>query len=112
MELIFIMVPAKAKSSARETPVTMSGFVMGMLVMVMTRRRMRARMEWIPTAAMVPRMVAITLDSTAMIRELPSRRNSESSRNSAPYCEKVNPFHVAMSVPLLKEEATRTIMGI
>ena len=46
----FIMI--KANSNAKETPVTISGLVMGMLVRVIASALGRRRMEWMPTAAM------------------------------------------------------------
>ena len=90
----------------------MSGLVMGMLVMVMTRLRILPRMEWMPTAAMVPSTVASRLESTAMISELRSRRSRLPSRNSSAYCRRVKPSNVARSVPVLKLATTSTIIGI
>ena len=41
--------PMNTKSSARLTPVTISGLTSGMFVSVITSRRMRPRMAWMPT---------------------------------------------------------------
>ena len=63
--------PMNTNSSISDTPVTMSGFIMGMLVTVITVwDRARERMRWMPTAAMVPMTVAILAESTASSRVL------------------------------------------
>ena len=105
-------VPVKAKSSASETPVTISGLVMGMLVSVITAARSRPRALWRPTAAMVPRIVARTLERTAIIREFNNSRKRSESRKSSPYCERVKPLKTAMSLPVLKLATASTTMGI
>ena len=112
MDLMRSRLPAKANSSARETPVTISGLVMGMFVSVMTAERIFPRILWMPRAATVPRTVAIRLDSTAMNRELRSSVSSVPSRNSSAYWWKVKPLKTATSAPLLKEAMASTIIGI
>ena len=63
--------PMNTNSSISDTPVTMSGFIMGMLVTVITVwDSSRERMRWMPTAAMVPMTVATLAESTAKIRVL------------------------------------------
>ena len=111
-ELVFKTVPANANSSASATPVTISGFVMGMLVMVMTAERSRPFMPWMPTAAIVPTMVEMSVASSAMMTELRSSVRSVPSRNRLAYCRSVKPLKLAMSVPVLNEAMARTIIGI
>ena len=54
--------PKKAtKSRHRETPVTISAFIMGMLFTVVRMCRGRRRMAWKPMAAKVPAKVATTV---------------------------------------------------
>ena len=93
-----IITPAKANSSARETPVTISGFVSGMFVTAIVTRRIRPDMARMPIAAMVPRTVATTEAITAIMTEFASSGSSTPSRKRAPYCANVKPFHTAMSV--------------
>ena len=85
---------------------------MGMFVSVMTALRSLPFMPWMPTAAIVPKTVAASVESTAMISEFSSRRRSALSRKRFAYCESVKPLNVAMSVPALKDAMPSTIMGI
>ena len=101
-----------ANKSASATPVTMSGFVMGILVSVMTALRICPFIEWMPTAAMVPKNVARRLDRIAMISEFRSSVRSVSSRKRFAYWRKVKPLKVAMSRPSLNEATASAIMGI
>ena len=60
---------ANTNSSIREIPVTMSGFIMGMFVTVITALRSRLdHILWMPTAARVPMTVAST-ESTRVLRK-------------------------------------------
>ena len=111
IELIFSIVPVNANRSASATPVTISGFVIGMFVSVMTALRIRPFIEWMPTAAMVPKNVAIRLERIAMMREFRSSVRSVSSRKRFAYCRKVKPLKVAMSRPSLNEATASTIIG-
>ena len=62
---------ANTNSSIREIPVTMSGFIMGMFVTVITALRSRLeRILWMSTAARVPMTVASTAASTESTRVL------------------------------------------
>ena len=83
MLFIFSIVPTKAKSSASETPVTISGFVMGMFVMLMDSLRSLGLMEFMPIAAAVPKTVAMTEAMTATITEFRSSGRSTPSENSS-----------------------------
>ena len=111
IELIFSIVPVNANKSARATPVTISGFVIGMFVSVMTALRIWPFIEWMPTAAIVPTTVAMTLESTAMISELRRSVSSVESLKRFAYCRKVKPLKVAMSRPSLNEATASTIIG-
>ena len=90
----------------------MSGFVIGMSVSVMTARRSRPFMLWMPTATIVPITVAMSVESTAMMREFPSSASSVRSRNRFTYCPSVKPLKLAMSVPELNDATPSTIMGM
>ena len=85
---------------------------MGILVSVMTALRSLPFMPWMPTAAIVPTAVAISVESTAMMSELSSSRRSVLSRNRFAYCESVKPLKVAISVPALNDATPSTIMGM
>ena len=61
-------VPINTKSSASETPVTISGFDIGIFVTDITRLRVRFFILLMPSAAVVPSKVATTLEATARIR--------------------------------------------
>ena len=111
IELIFSIIPVNANKSARATPVTISGFVIGMFVSVMTALRIWPFIEWMPTAAMVPKNVAMRLERIAMMREFRSSVRSVSSRKRFAYCRKVKPLKVAMSRPSLNEATASTIIG-
>jgi len=82
--LTFRSVPTKANSSASETPVTISGFVRGMLVTPMTVRFMRGPIACMPSAAMVPRAVASSEEMTATMKEFAKSGSSTPSRKSSP----------------------------
>ena len=112
IELMRSIVPVKANSSARATPVTISGFVIGMFVSVMTALRSLPFIEWMPTAAIVPTTVAMTLESTAMISELRRSVSSVESLKRFAYCRSVKPLNVAMSRPVLNEATASRIIGI
>ena len=106
-----MVLPTKMNSRERLTPVTISGLVMGMLVRLMTTLRIFGFMLWIPTAATVPKTVAMRLESTATRTELPSRDSRVSSRKSRAYCWKVKPSKRVISLPVLKEARISTAIG-
>ena len=110
--LSFIICPANAKSSASETPVTISGFVSGIFVTAIVMRRIRPDMARMPMAAIVPSTVATSEAITATMTEFASSGSSTPSRKSAPYCANVKPFHTAISVPALNDATASTIIGI
>ena len=83
MLFIFSIVPTKAKSSASETPVTISGLVSGIFVTPIVKRRRRGPMECMPRAAQVPRIVANIEDRSATITEFSSSGSSTLSRKSS-----------------------------
>ena len=69
-----------------ETPVTISGFIMGMFVTVSTERANHFRLERsMANAHSVPRTVASREDSTARMSEFFSAFSASPSRNSSPY---------------------------
>lgn len=74
--LSFIICPANAKSSASETPVTISGFVSGIFVTAIVMRRIRPDMARMPMAAMVPSTVATSEAITATMTEFASSGSS------------------------------------
>ena len=60
--------PTKTNRSMRDTPVTISGFIMGIFVTVISELlKSPRRIRNIATAAAVPRTVAITAESAARI---------------------------------------------
>ena len=84
MLFIFIIVPTKAKSSASETPVTISGFVSGIFVTPMVKLRSLGPIEWMPMAAAEPITVAISEEITATMTELSRSGSSTLSLNNSP----------------------------
>ena len=73
-------------SSIIDTPVTISGFIIGMLVTVMiVLLAARFFSLKIPTAATVPMIVAISEDETASTRVFLSAASVAPSRNSSRY---------------------------
>ena len=60
----------KTNRSIMDTPVTISGLIMGRYVKFIIADFIHLFMELIPTAAAVPMIVAIREDTTAMIRVL------------------------------------------
>ena len=111
--------PAKApqplknttNSRHRLTPVTISAFIMGMLLTELTMARRRRLMAYRPMAANVPAMAATMVDSSDTIRVVYTlfmiRRLD--SRDSYHFREK--PFQTLELVPALKEKTMRMIMG-
>ena len=107
-----IRVPTKTNSRERDTPVTISGLVMGILVRFMASLRILGFRPLMPTAATVPKAVATKLASTDTIRELRSSSSRLSSSNSRTYCFRVKPSKCVMFLPVLKDATTSTAMGI
>ncbi len=103
--------PIKTNRSASEIPETISGFVRGMLVTDITSRRVRCRIAWMPSAAVVPKKVAIRLESTAMTTELRSRGRSVRSLNSSAYWCRVKPSKEVISFPVLNDATISTRIG-
>ena len=62
----------ETNSKLKETPVTISGLVMGILVRFMTTLRILGLRLWMPTAATVPKAVATAVETTEITMELRS----------------------------------------
>lgn len=90
---------------------TISAFIMGMLLTEFTTARRRRLMAYSPMAANVPAMAATMVDSSDTIRVVYTlfmiRRLD--SRDSYHFREK--PFQTLELVPALKENTMRMIMG-
>lgn len=105
-------VPTNTKRSIIETPVTISGFIMGILVTELTSPRIRReRIRSSPTAAQVPITVAVTAELTARISVLRSASKTSLLRKSSRYQYRENPAKTPVLAVLLKENSIRTIMG-
>ena len=106
-------VATATKSSIMDTPVTISGFIMGMLVtLMMGFWRYLRFMRWSPRAPKVPRTVAHTEELTASTRELRRAEKASSSWNSSSYQTKEKPENSARLPDSLKEKTISTAMGI
>ena len=106
------MVAAATNSSIMETPVTISGFIMGILVTVCTApRSQRLRMVCSPSAPKVPMTVAISAALTASTTELRREVSASSSANSSRYHFSDTPVKDARLPPSLKENIISTRMG-
>jgi len=95
-----------------EIPVTMSGMVMGRLVMVIMTACGRLRMAWMPMAASVPSTVAAMAAITAMDSVTYSDFMMAWSPNSSTYQRRENPSHLARLLPALKLCTISTAMGV
>ena len=65
-----------------------------------------------PTAEIVPKIVAIRLARIDTSRELPSSFSRLRSWKSRSYCRRVKPWNSVISLPVLKEATISTAMGI
>ena len=79
-------VPTKTNRSIIETPVTISGFIIGTFVIELTMPRIRReRIRSSPTAAHVPMTVAVSDEVTASISVFLKALNTSPLLNSSPY---------------------------
>ena len=101
----------KAKIIIRDTPVTRSGLMTGILVAAMTRLRLRRFMELMPMAAVTPRTVAHREDRKAMDRVTLRASMMFLSLSRAAYQSSVNPVQLPMVRDSLKEYTISTRMG-
>jgi hypothetical protein len=97
--------------SIREIPVTISAFIMGMLVMPMMKERILAENANIAIHAKVPIIVAKIVDRTAMDNVLNSASATASSSSRLRYQLRVKPPHFALDLLELKERTIRVMMG-
>ena len=97
--------PTKTNRSIIDTPVTISGFIIGMLVVVIMAVRTNLRFIWkIPTVLKVPKTVAITEDKTAKIRVFLRASMVELSFKSSPYHLSEKPPKTDVLLEALKEK--------
>ena len=104
---------ANTNSSIIETPVTISGFTMGKLVMFIMTRFGSRFMEFMPMAAMVPSTVEAMAAATAIISVFLRASIISRSSKSFSYQRRENPLNtvrLAVSVSL-KEKTISTKMG-
>ena len=104
---------ADTNSSISETPVTISGFTMGKLVIFIMMRLGNRFMPLIPMAATVPRTVDTAAETTAISSVLRRASMISRSSNSFRYQRRENPPHTTrlpVSVSL-KENTISTKIG-
>ncbi|MPN42777.1 hypothetical protein SDC9_190335 [bioreactor metagenome] len=99
------------KSKSSETPVTISGFIIGRFDTFMTTPLTRLDRLCIPIAAAVPSIVAATEESTAIKSVLRSASISISSLNNASYHRKENPEKIVFDFVELNEKKIITRIG-
>src|SRR5699024_2263413 len=98
-------------SSIREMPVTISEFRMGMLVIPIKMVLALGFMVLIPIEAAVPRSVARTAETRAMISVLYRADIMASSWNRETYQERVKPPHLVLDLEALKDRTIRVRIG-
>ena len=107
-----ITVATATKRSIIDTPVTISGFIIGMLVTDLTAPlNTLLRVWWRPRAAKVPISVAMVEERTARISEFLSAVNASSSAKSSSYQTNENPLNSLRLPASLKEKIISTAIG-
>ena len=111
ISLCFITPPMNTKRRARETPVTISGLVIGIFVTERIALCILLLILWIPTAAMVPTTVA-TIDAiTAIITVFSNRLRRVLLLKSSVYHFVVNPVKCTVFEVELKEKNISNNIG-
>ena len=102
---------ANTNISIRDTPVTISGMVMGMFEMALSRLNQPFFMEYMPMAARVPTMTDTRVAITATDRVTFRAEMMLSFWKSFTYQSRVKPAHSARDSLALKERPNITRMG-
>ena len=89
----FILAAKNTKRSIRDTPVTISGLIIGIFVILRTTAFGNFLMLFIPIAASVPRIVEIILAKTAIIMVFTREEMIISFLKSFSYHSNVNPLN-------------------
>ena len=99
------------KNRHRDTPVTMSAFIMGMSLTTSKASRRRLDREYRPMAANVPAAVAIAVASRDTKRVVYRLSMMRRFWNRAEYHSREKPRHTALESPALKENTMSRKMG-